>query len=99
MRAALGLIRSLTLQPEEFGADDIGRARQGGLEDDDILDAVQICAAFNIIDRVADAMAFAVRSEQHFAVDARIVRRIGYGLPALVGRLMRERVAGCEARA
>lgn len=87
------MIRRLTLEPEAFTAEDVEAARRAGLADDAILDVVQICAAFNIIDRVADAMAFAVPPEEHLRAGARVVRRIGYGLPAVVGAVTRDRPA------
>jgi alkylhydroperoxidase family enzyme len=91
VRAALGLIRTLTLEPASFAAGDVDAARRAGLSDDAILDVLQICAAFNIIDRVADAMAFAVPPDEHLRAGARMVRRLGYGLPTMVGALTRDR--------
>lgn len=91
VRAALQLIRRLTLDPASFAAEDVEAARRTGLDDEAILDVVQICAAFNIIDRVADAMAFAVPSEEHLRAGARVMRRFGYGLPAVVGAVTRDR--------
>lgn len=91
VRAALRLIRRLTLEHESFGPDDVDMARSAGLSDAAILEAVSICAAFNIIDRVADAMAFAVPSDQHLQAGAQMMRRFGYGLPAVVGALTRDR--------
>ena len=91
MRAALPLIRVLTLEPERFGAVHIDAARHAGLSDEDILDVVHICVAFNIIDRVADAMAFAVPPEDHMRAGAAMVRRVGYSLPVGIAALMRER--------
>jgi alkylhydroperoxidase family enzyme len=91
VRAALRLIRVLTLEPDAFGHDDVVAARRAGLADDAILDALLICAAFNIIDRVADAMAFAVPPDEHLRAGARMIRRFGYGLPALVGAVTRDR--------
>jgi hypothetical protein len=85
VRAALRLIRQLTLEPDGFGTGDIDAARRAGLSDDAIFDALLICAAFNIIDRVADALAFAVPPDDHLRAGAQMIRRFGYGLPALVG--------------
>jgi alkylhydroperoxidase family enzyme len=91
VRAALRLIRRLTLEPDSFGRDDVDAARSAGISDDAILEALSICAAFNIIDRVADAMAFAVPPDEHLQAGARMIRRFGYGLPAAVGALTRDR--------
>ncbi len=91
MRAALPLIRGLTLEPDGFGTTQIDAARRAGLSDEDILDVVHICVAFNIIDRVADAMAFAVPPDDHLRAGAAKVRRVGYSLPVGIAALMRER--------
>lgn len=85
MRTALRLIRRLTLEPDAFGAEDVDTARQD-LTDDAILDVIEICVAFNIIDRVADAMGFAVPAEEHLRTGARLIKRVGYGLPAILAR-------------
>ena len=89
VRAALPLIRVLTLEPDHFGPVDVEAARSAGLSDEDILDAVHICVAFNVIDRIADAMAFAVPPEDHLRVGAAMMKRIGYSLPARVAALTR----------
>ncbi len=69
----------------------IDAARHAGLSDEDILDVVHICVAFNIIDRVADAMAFAVPPDDHLRAGAAMIRRVGYSLPVGIAALMRER--------
>ena len=60
LRATLGLLEKLTLTPEEFGPQDVGAARVAGVSEEATLDAIYICAAFNLIDRVADALGFEV---------------------------------------
>jgi hypothetical protein len=81
----------LTLEPDGFGMAQIDAARHAGLSDEDILDVVHICVAFNIIDRVADAMAFAVPPDDHLRAGAAMIRRVGYSLPVGIAALMRER--------
>jgi alkylhydroperoxidase family enzyme len=56
----LGLLEKLTLTPEAFGADDVEAARAAGVSEGAVLDAIYICAAFNLIDRVADALGFQI---------------------------------------
>ena len=81
VKTALELIRKLTLEPEQFGPDDVEAARRAGLTDQAIVDAGQVCAMFNVIDRIADAMAFEVLSSEGFAKGAQQLRRFGYALP------------------
>ncbi len=58
LRAALGLLEKLTLTPADIGPEDIAVVRAAGVSERAILDAIYICAAFNLIDRVADALGF-----------------------------------------
>jgi hypothetical protein len=58
LKAALGLVRKLTLSPETVGADDLRAALDAGVSEDAAIDAIYVCFAFNLIDRVADALGF-----------------------------------------
>jgi uncharacterized peroxidase-related enzyme len=46
----------LTREPARMAASDLAPLREAGLSDADILDAVQVIAYFNYINRVADAL-------------------------------------------
>jgi uncharacterized peroxidase-related enzyme len=78
LRAALRFLRKLTLTPDEVGATDVNTLRHLGLSDVAMGDVIAIAAAFNVIDRVANALGFAVPSPETFAVDARFLLRLGY---------------------
>jgi alkylhydroperoxidase family enzyme len=60
LRATLGLLEKLTLTPDELGPQDVEALRAAGVSEGAILDAIYICAAFNLIDRVADALGFEI---------------------------------------
>jgi alkylhydroperoxidase family enzyme len=60
LRATLGLLEKLTVTPEEVRPQDVEAARESGVNEGAIVDAIYICAAFNLIDRVADALEFEV---------------------------------------
>jgi hypothetical protein len=79
----------MTLEPDDFGASDIAAARAAGLDDQAIRDAAEVCAMFNIIDRIADAVSFEVLSPEGFAAGAEKLRRFGYAFPAPFRALMR----------
>jgi hypothetical protein len=64
LRAALGLVRKLTLAPEEVGADDLGAILSAGVSEDAVRDAIYVCFAFNLIDRVSDALGFDLLDEK-----------------------------------
>lgn len=60
MRSALTLLEKLTLAPEDVGPEDVAPLRAAGVDDDGIRDVIYICAYFNLMDRVADALDFEV---------------------------------------
>ncbi len=60
LRATLGLLETLTLTPEAVGPADIVAVCAAGVSERAVLDAIYICAAFNLIDRVADALGFEI---------------------------------------
>ena len=58
LRAILGYLEAVTVRPESVGADDAATVRAAGVSDDAIVDALLVCAYFNLIDRLADSFAF-----------------------------------------
>jgi alkylhydroperoxidase family enzyme len=89
LKAALGLVRKLTLAPEEVGADDLRATLEAGVSEDAVLDAMYVCFAFNLIDRVADALGFDLMDEEGYRRGAQILLRFGYKLPAPLRLLAR----------
>jgi alkylhydroperoxidase family enzyme len=57
---------------------DLATLREAGLTDRAILDATYICAGFNIIARIADALGFKIPSEELFARAAKLLVIFGY---------------------
>jgi hypothetical protein len=82
LRAALGLVQKLTLAPEEVGADDVGAVLSAGVSEDAVRDAIYVCFAFNLIDRVSDALGFGLMDEKGYRRGAQVLLRVGYRLPA-----------------
>jgi alkylhydroperoxidase family enzyme len=78
LRSTLGFLQRLTLHPEEVGPADVEALRRAGVDDDAIRDAVYVCTLFNVIDRMADALDFAVPPPRLLSVGARYLLRIGY---------------------
>ena len=89
LKAALELIRKLTLAPEEVGADDLQAVLSAGVSEDAVSDAVYVCFAFNLIDRVADALGFDLMDEKGYRRGAQVLLRVGYKLPAPLRLLAR----------
>jgi alkylhydroperoxidase family enzyme len=80
VQAILPFLEKLTLLPEEVTPDDAQALRDAGLTDDAILDAIAVCAAFNMIDRLADAFHFDVPPTEHLRGSARFLLKVGYKL-------------------
>jgi alkylhydroperoxidase family enzyme len=78
LRATLGFLARLNATPEAVGPADVAALRAAGVACDAIRDAVYVCACFNVIDRVADALAFDVPTPAEFAKGARVLLRLGY---------------------
>jgi len=60
LRATLGFLETLTLRPDELGQADADEVRRAGVSDAALVDAIHVCALFNTIDRIADALGFHV---------------------------------------
>jgi alkylhydroperoxidase family enzyme len=83
LRATLGLLQKLTLDPAAVTAADVEGVRAAGVSDAAIVDALYVCSYFNLIDRLADAFAFTpishlIGREELSAYGARLLSR-GYG--------------------
>lgn len=64
LRVTLGFLEKLTMAPGDVGPADVEPLRASGLSDEAIEDAILVCALFNVIDRVADALDFEVPETQ-----------------------------------
>jgi uncharacterized peroxidase-related enzyme len=78
LRAMLGFLEKLTLRPAEVGPADMPPLRAAGLTDEEIEDAIHVCAMFNLINRVADSLGFDQATEEGYAGAARMLLRSGY---------------------
>jgi alkylhydroperoxidase family enzyme len=79
LRAMLGYLEKMTLAPDTLGQADLAAVRAQGISDQAIIDAVHVCAAFQIYDRLADAMGWDVPANPRvFRSQARYLLRMGY---------------------
>jgi alkylhydroperoxidase family enzyme len=78
LRVTLGLLEKITLSPGEIGSEDVTPLRAAGVSEDAIEDAIVVCALFNIIDRMADALDVTIPSAEGFARTAERLLEQGY---------------------
>ena len=71
LRAVLDLLEKLTLTPEEVGPADVKAARDQGVSDAALRQAIYVCFVMSTMDRIADALAFELP-------DARILKRYAW---------------------
>jgi alkylhydroperoxidase family enzyme len=78
MRVTLQLLEKVTLHPAEVTPEDIVPLLDAGVSKQAIEDALVVCALFNMIDRMADALDVAVPSAQEFALTGDRLLKHGY---------------------
>jgi uncharacterized peroxidase-related enzyme len=78
LRAVLGFLEKLTLEPGRIVPNDIAPLRAAGLTTGAIEDAIQVSAIFNLIDRVADSLGFHVPGPEQFSRTAGMLLKRGY---------------------
>jgi uncharacterized peroxidase-related enzyme len=78
LRATLGFLEKLTLRPAEVGPADMAPLRAAGLTDEEIEDAIHVCALFNVINRAADSLGFEPADEEGYQAGARFLLSVGY---------------------
>jgi len=78
LRAALGFLEKLTLQPDSVRPADVAPLRAAGISDEGIEDAIQVCTLFNVYDRLADAMGWYLPDQAGYAASGRNLMKRGY---------------------
>jgi uncharacterized peroxidase-related enzyme len=80
LRATLGFVEKLTLDPAAVTREDAAALRAAGVADDAIVDAVHVCALFSMIVRIADSLGWDVPSFDEFSARADAMLASGYKL-------------------
>jgi alkylhydroperoxidase family enzyme len=60
LKAMLGYLEKLTLSPQAIQAADVAALQAAGISQQAMREAIYVCALFNLIDRLADALNFAI---------------------------------------
>jgi uncharacterized peroxidase-related enzyme len=78
LRVTLGFLEKMTLSPQDLGPADVAPLREAGLSDEEIADAIHVCAIFNLINRLADAMGWEAQKDVAIHRFADLLLKIGY---------------------
>ena len=78
LRATLGFLEKLTLQPADVRPADLAPLRAAGVRDAAIEDAIHACVLFNIYDRMADSLQFHLPGPDGYAASGRSLMKRGY---------------------
>jgi uncharacterized peroxidase-related enzyme len=78
VRATLGLLEKLTRTPDEVGPLHVRAVLDAGVSPEAIRDAIELCALFNTINRVADGLDFALPTASGRAFNTRLLLKVGY---------------------
>jgi uncharacterized peroxidase-related enzyme len=78
LRAMLGFLEKMTLTPGDLTPADVEPLRSAGISDEEIADAIHICAAFNLINRLADAMGWEMQEDVAIHRHADMLLKMGY---------------------
>ncbi|NKZ03015.1 carboxymuconolactone decarboxylase family protein [Actinomadura latina] len=77
LRATLRMLGKLT-RDGKVGADDMRDVLAAGASPQQVRDALAVCAAFNVTDRLADAFGFELLSPEGFDAGAKYLLKRGY---------------------
>jgi uncharacterized peroxidase-related enzyme len=80
LRAALGFAEVVTLRPDDVSAADVEPLRRAGVSAEAIGDVAHICGIFSTINRIADAVDFAVPDDMGQIADAEAMLKRGYAI-------------------
>jgi hypothetical protein len=78
VHAALAMLETMTLRPDELGPDDVRTLLAAGVSEDGVVDALYVGFLFNTIDRIADSLGFLTVSRERFDKGADRLLSHGY---------------------
>jgi alkylhydroperoxidase family enzyme len=78
LRATLGFLEKLTLDPAAVDEDDVDAVVSAGVSPQALRDAIEVCAGFNMIDRIADALDFELQTQGGLEASAKQLTTRGY---------------------
>jgi len=85
LRSVLGFLQKLTLDPQQVTVADIEALRSCGVSEKAIEEAIYVCFAFSVMDRLVDALAFDIPTSKHFKIGGSFIYKLGYKVASLWG--------------
>ena len=80
LRAMFEFLETLTMRPDDLVPASVAPLRAAGISDAAIEDAINVCALFNIYDRLADALDWHRPGPDAYAASGRSLLQGGYQL-------------------
>lgn len=78
LRATLSFLETMTREPDSLDATHVQEAVHAGASRQQLVDAAAVAAVFNIMTRYADALRFAIPTEEEFDKAAGMLLKRGY---------------------
>lgn len=86
LAAVIPLLEKLSKDPASCGPADVDAARQAGVPEEAIVDALHVGFLFNTVNRMANAFDWTWESEEQVRVAAKVIHRVKYRLPGFTLR-------------
>jgi len=86
LRATLGFLETMTLRPGELGPEDAATVLAAGVSREALVDAIHVCALFNMIVRLADSLGWDVPAWERLQQRAPAMLAGGYRMQAVGDR-------------
>jgi len=80
-KAALDLVAKMCAGADEIQPADIQAARDAGITDEGIRDALYVSAVFSVLVRLADSLAWRIPERSDFVTTAKFLLANGYAFP------------------
>ena len=84
--AAFALLEGVNAPTDDPPVEAVRAAREAGLTNDEIRDALHVQFVFNVVNRLANALGFGWAGEADRVAGIRVLHRIGYRLPGFLLR-------------
>ena len=84
LKAMLGYLEKLTLDPKSLGQSDIVELRNAGLSNRAIEEAAFVAFDFSVMDRLADAFDFTIPTDEEQRETGNFLYKRGYALCKLI---------------